>query len=224
MLGNTDRGGTELGAPFFLSYGRTRRGTHHTAAKYYPDQQVEEFFNDLTVDISQLIVPPFHVPLGFMDRTMRSGMNWTRELLYALGTCQVLVALLSPKYLSSEWCGKEWHAFEQRDIHGLGQNTSPRQGCIIPVIWAPYPENALPPQVGADMIFSPDRAPDPKVPDLYQRMGIFGLKRTGLADEYQMTVYELALDIASVYYDQYLRFREFEPGDLRDVLGGGSGG
>lgn len=222
MPGSPDRGGTELGAPFFLSYGRTRKGESQAAAKYFPDQQVKQFYSDLAVNISQLIVPPIGVPLGFMDQTMRSGVDWGEELLHALGTCQVLVALLSQKYLtSSEWCGKEWNAFEKREIHRLNQRTSPRQGCIIPVVWAPYPEESLPSQISADMIFSPGDQPDPGLPDLYQTHGIMGLMRMNQETSYQITVWQLAMDIRDVYYGQYVKFRKFKPTDLRNVFGGG---
>jgi len=223
VLGNADRGGNELGTPFFLSYGRTREDIPQVAEEYSPDQQVHQFFNDLTVNISQLITLPIGMRHGFMDRTMRGGVNWSGELLHALGTCQILVALLSPKYLSSEWCRKEWNAFEQRNIRALGQGVSPRQGCIIPVKWVPYPENLLPPRISADMIFSPDDQPQRDVPDLYRQHGVFGLKRMGQNTSYGIIVWQLAMDISRVYYGQYVAFKEFKPEDLRDIFGGGGG-
>ena len=64
---------------------------------------------------------------GFMDLSMNPGSEWRGELLEAVGTCKVFVALLSPSYTASEWCGKEWDAFSRRKVTGgdPGGNTGP---------------------------------------------------------------------------------------------------
>ena len=98
--------------------GRSERGDD-------PDEHVEEFFHDLAENVGQLISLRADVPAGFMDQEMRGGMQWTDELLHAVGTCQVLVALLSARYLKSDWCTMEWHAFSQRTVRRLEGTTPP---------------------------------------------------------------------------------------------------
>jgi hypothetical protein len=79
--------------------------------------------------------------IGFFDiEGLRTGVRWREELADALGTCQVLVALLSTPYLDSEWCGKEWHAFTLREREPLPVAIGfKNQGPIIPIRWAPVP-------------------------------------------------------------------------------------
>jgi hypothetical protein len=201
------------GSPFFLSYA----GASDRSAAV---RAVEEFFQDLAENVGQLIYLRPDVPAGFMDRKMRGGMKLTDELIHAMGACQVMVALLSARYLESEWCGKEWHAFSQRTVRRLpGRNAQPRQGCIIPVIWAPLPAS-LPSQISAELVFLPSRQPDPDVPDHYQENGIFGMMRGGLRNSYQIVTWQLAKHIAHIYHSQRTEARKFEPGELRNIFRG----
>src|ERR1700722_16291108 len=55
---------------------------------------------DLAVNIRHLLSLPGAIPAGFMGQESRGSMYWTDELLHAVGTCQVLVALLSARYLA----------------------------------------------------------------------------------------------------------------------------
>jgi TIR domain len=200
------------GSPFFLSYaGASERSAAVRA--------VEEFFQDLTENVGQLIYLRPDVPAGFMDREMRGGMQWTDELIHAVGTCQVMVALLSARYLQSEWCGKEWHAFSQRAVRRLpDRNAQARQGCIIPVMWAPLPA-PLPPEISAELIFLPGRQPDPDVPDHYQENGIFGMMRVDrLRNSYQIVTWQLAKHIAHIYHSQRTDARKFEPDELHNIF------
>jgi hypothetical protein len=168
----------------------------------------------------QVSLPP-DVPEGFLDQTMRGGMEWTVELTRAVGTCQVLVALLSAPYLESQWCWSEWWAFEQRAVRSLpGKTAPPRSGCIIPVLWAPL-RAALPGRISSRQIFSPDLEPDPKVPAQYEENGIFGLMRMGEPDNsYQIVAWQLSRLIADIYQSQLTEPREFDPVELRNCLPG----
>jgi hypothetical protein len=210
---------TDEGSPFFFSYAHAAERSPGGGAAHDPDQYVEQFFQDLSENVGQLISLRVGVDAGFMDREMRGGMQWPDELLHALGTCQVLVALLSVRYLKSEWCGKEWHAFSQRTVRRLeSRKANPRQGCIIPVIWAPLPA-ALPTQISKELIFSPTRRPNPDVPGQYQENGIFGLLRMrGLKDAYDVVTWQLAMHISRVYYSQRVEFREFKDEELRSIF------
>lgn len=203
------------GPPFFLSYARTVERSRGTARVPGPDRRVEDFFHDLAENVGQLIHLPADVPAGFMDQEMRGGMQWTDELLYAVGTCQVLVALLSAPYLKSEWCRMEWHAFDQRTVTKVkGAQASPRQGCIIPVRWAPF-HDEVPPHIGKRLIFSPDRDPEPKTPDHYLKYGVLGLMTMGmLRDSYEIVAWQLSTHIAHIFHSQRTQARGFQLAEL----------
>ena len=209
----------DYGSPFFLSYARAAEGSVGASEANDPAGHVEEFFQDLAENVSQLIYLRADVSAGFMDQEMRGGMQWTDELIHAVGTCQVLVALLSVRYLKSDWCGMEWHAFSQRTVRRLeGANASPNQGCIIPVKWAPLP-SALPQKISPQLIFSPTRGDNPRTPRHYQQNGLFGLKKLrSLRDSYEIVTWQLAMLIARIYHSQRTEVRNFEPSELRNIF------
>lgn len=207
--------------PFFVSYARARDRSGNPGAGHFSDQLTRQFFFDLSEDVGQLISRTTGADVGFMDMGTPGGTHWLDELLHAAGTCQVLVALVSAPYLSSEWCGKEWCAFSQRTPQPFpGASASPRQGHIIPVLWAPVPF-ALPAPVGAEMIFSPTGTPKPELPAEYKANGVYGLLRTERRDSYQIVVWELAKLISRVYHSQLLEPRKFKLEDLYDMFHGG---
>jgi TIR domain len=204
------------GPLFFLSYARTVRGPAGTG----PDRHVREFFHDLMDNVDQLVYLGAGEPTGFMDQEMRGGVNWPDELMHAAGTCQVLVALLSTRYLKSEWCRREWHAFSQRAVRGrAGAATSRRQGCIVPVLWAPFRDD-LPEHIGTTQIFSPDSTPESSTLGHYLENGMFGLMRMGfLKESYEIVTWQLAMHIANIFHSQRTEAREFVLAELDADLG-----
>jgi len=209
----------ESGSPFFLSYAHVTEGSSGAGEAPDPDGLVSRFFDDLTENVSQLICPRADVPVGFMDQGMRGGMEWPDELLHAVGTCQVLVALLSARYLQSQWCRMEWHAFSLRSVRReAGTGASPRQGCIVPVIWAPF-YSALPEHIHRIEIFSPTRVAEQGVRGHYQGNGVVGLLRMNrLHESYEIVAWQLAMHIAHIYHSQRTEHRQFNETELREVL------
>lgn len=204
--------------PFFVSYARARDGSSNPDVLHFSDQMTRKFFADLAENVGQLISMSAGADVGYMDVGMQGGVNWPDELLHAAGTCQVLIALLSAPYLSSEWCGKEWCAFSRRTRQSFpGVPATPRQGHIIPVIWAPL-QFAGPPPVSKEMFFLPTSHPNPDLPAEYRKNGIFGLLRMGQSDSYQIIVWQLAMLISKVYHSQRLRTRRFQLDDLNDCF------
>jgi hypothetical protein len=206
----------DYGPPFFLSYARAREGSARAGD---PDEHVERFFNELWENVGELISGPAGVPPGYMDREMRGGMWWTDELMSAVGTCQILVALLSARYLNSQWCRMEWHAFSQRTVRRLdGADRSSHQSCIVPVIWAPF-SSPLPDHIRPTLVFRPQREPNRRVPGQYEENGIFGLMRMGEPkNSYQIVAWQLAMTIAKIYHGQRTEPRVFELAELRECL------
>ncbi len=207
--------------PFFLSYPRTDAKSGGRGGPRSSDQLVRTFFGELCDEIAPLVYLQSGSDMGFMDiEGLPGGMNWRPELIQALGTCQVLVSLLSAPYLNSEWCGREWHAFTLRNrITVNGTNASPYQGCIIPVLWAPVPFEV--PAVIKDRvtIFSPKPTRrDPDLPRLYEQRGIFGLMRAREEEAVSEIVGQLARLIQKIYYGQRLEPRAFEPHELINIF------
>jgi TIR domain len=209
----------DYGSPFFLSYAHVTGGPAGTGEGLDPNGLAGRFFRDLADNVALLIPRRADVPAGFMDQRIRGGVRWTDELLHAVGTCQVLVALLSASYMRSEWCRMEWHAFSLREVSRIpGADASPRQGCIVPVIWAPL-HSEPPEHVRLTQTFSPDPEPDPRADGHYKRNGVIGLMKVRrLNDYYEIVAWQLALHIADILYSQRTEHRKFEEKELRRVL------
>jgi hypothetical protein len=135
--------GTDNRPPlFFLSYARSKDADSDLLAEVPRNSEVIAFFRDVVALVRQLHE---HLPgdrLGFMDVNVETGRVWESQLLHAVGTCQVFVALLSPPYLkSSEWCAMEWDLFSQRQTETVeGQTRAVDVSAILPVIWTPIPD------------------------------------------------------------------------------------
>jgi hypothetical protein len=207
--------------PFFLSYPRTDAKSGGRGGPRSSDQLVARFFGELSDEVAPLVHRSVGSDMGFMDvEGLPGGMNWHPELIRALGTCQVLVSLLSAPYLMSEWCGREWHAFTlRRRTTVQGANASQYQGCIIPVLWAPIAGDVPPVVKDHVSVFVPQptrRSPD--LPHLYEQRGIFGLMRAREIGAVSEIVWQLAKLIQKIYYSQRLEPREFEPQELINIF------
>jgi TIR domain len=201
--------------PFFLSYAHAGADSNKAAKRFY---------NELRGDLQTLVGLPVGTEMGFFDSEgLGPAVLWPQELAAALGSCQVLVSLLSVPYLNSEWCGKEWHAFTLRERQPRpGASRFQNQGSIIPVRWAPIPFD-LPPEVqGKVQIFAPQSTPhQPDLPELYEKEGVFGLLRTNQEEAFGRTIWDLAKSIQQIYYSQLLKPRDLDPDELRNVFEGG---
>ncbi len=212
----------DRGVPFFLSYAHAADALHPSGPAHEPNKLVHQFFADLTETVAQLIPLEVGAAPGFMDRSMGGGERWTAELLRAVGTCQVFVALLSPSYPRSAWCGMEWQAFSQRRVEKPEGGDPVTQACIIPVIWVPVPVETLPKVIRDVQLFSPEGKPNSDVALNYRREGVFGLLWMQWNDSYQEVVWRLARKIAAIYYDHAVEHCEFELDQLRNIFLEGS--
>jgi hypothetical protein len=197
--------------PVFISYAYAG-GESNGAA--------ERFFYRLRQDLQPLIALPVGTDIGFFDTSaLATGTRWRSELANALGTCQVLVSLLSVPYLQSEWCGREWHAFTLREIVPRpGTNGLQYHSSIIPVRWAPIPFR-VPSVIESVQLFKPSsnrRHPD--LPERYDEDGIFGLLQGGEEEAFQEIVWDLAKLIQQIYYSQLLIPKNLERDELRNVF------
>ena len=196
---------------FFLSYAHAGEGLRRPSDR---NAWFADFFDELSENVGQLIGRRTGSDPGYMDQSIPDGDHWTDRLLQAVGTCQVFVALLSEPYITSPWCGMEWHAFSQRTV-------IPRPGgadgqtAIIPVIWAPFDRNGAPRAVRAVQWFSPDGLPN--ITAEYRQHGIFGLMRMESPASHQ-AIWRLALAISGILRSCWVAPHVFNRNELRDIF------
>jgi FxsC-like protein len=125
---------------------------------------------------------------GFRDVTrIDLGAPWPDALGQALRLSRAFLALYSPSYFTSVYCGKEWTAFAERcRLHALASGAA-RAHLILPIVWTPikledYP---LSPEVGE---VHHDR---PELGEVYRKEGLRYLIRRHPADLYTQFVMEL---------------------------------
>lgn len=178
---------------FFLSYAHTPAWGSGAGD---PDHWVHVLYADLVDHIMHLTDLPAGVPAGFMDREMRSGVGWPEKLSENLATCRVFVPLYSPRYFSSEMCGREWYAFNERIVHAKAVSGS-TVSAIVPILWT-----------GVDFQQFPDSVRHIHIErfgERYTDEGIYGLiKLNRLRDEYQEAVLRLAQLIVRVAHESPL--------------------
>jgi len=152
---------------FYLSYARGDL-----------DGYLERFEEDLAREVRARTGA--REPMVFFDRdSIALGSSWPSAIAAVLAASRVLVALLSPAYFASEWCGKEWEVFRRRRDERAGLPNPP--GFILPVRW--IASRAVPRTVAEMQI---DAA---EFPDAYRREGLrYLMKLRRLEDDYEIFV------------------------------------
>jgi TIR domain len=209
---------TPLTPLFFLSYAHAGEGGRAPAAPRAWTRRVSKLFDDLSESVAALVSRPLGSYPGYMDRSIPDGGRWTKELLEAIGTCQVFVALLSPSYFNSHWCSMEWHAFSQRKVTRRSGGGGDHQTAIIPVIFAPFPHEPVPPAVGEIQWFSPNGLPNSDIAAQYEKDGVYGLLQMQLDSGYSGVVWRLAQRIAELHYSHLVEPCTFRQNELRDIF------
>jgi hypothetical protein len=180
---------TDPSAPvFFLSYSRPPGSTSG------PDSRVRRLFDDLTRHLSELLAFPAGQSIGFLDPTIESGVKWRRQLLHAVGTCQVFVPLLTPRYFGSEWAAMEWDAFTRRSVTSR-TGTAPAS-VVVPVTWVPTGPTEVPAAVRRYQRFRPGQSGESA--EMYEVEGLYGLMVMSFEDVYHFVTWKLAQHIARV--------------------------
>ncbi|MFE6866931.1 TIR-like protein FxsC [Kitasatospora sp. NPDC057692] len=123
---------------FFFSYARR----DHLAGGAFVDQ----FFTDLRDELARIEPEAGPGELAYRDtERLRVGDDWERQLSRMVGASRTMVALYSPAYFASDYCGREWTAFDLRTRRHEEQ-TGESVSALIPVLWEPPPED-LPAEV-----------------------------------------------------------------------------
>jgi FxsC-like protein len=121
---------------FFFSYSRQNN----------VDGFVRDFYKELNFYIQQSL--GISTDAGFFDETgLEPGDRWEAKLEQALSSARVFLATLTAGYVKSEYCGKEWAAFESRVQSYAAKEGIAVPPLIIPVLWMtsaePLPPNVL---------------------------------------------------------------------------------
>ncbi|MEO8339245.1 MAG: TIR domain-containing protein [Nitrospirota bacterium] len=100
------------------------------------DSWVESFATALTKVYRKLTG---QAPRVFMDReSLVTADIWETKICSALQVSQVLIAVISPSYIQSEWCQREWAMFSQRETEFREQKLlADEQGLIFPILLFP---------------------------------------------------------------------------------------
>lgn len=72
----------------------------------------------------------------FDESSIRMGDEWTTALAVAVRTSRIMVCLVSPRFLNSNWCGREVEVFHRRHVR-LENVRDPANatGFVFPLIW-----------------------------------------------------------------------------------------
>jgi hypothetical protein len=180
---------------FFMSYAHRPNNAG--------DHQVKHFYDLVYSHVDELLGLPPGQEAGFIDAEMTGGQRWSDDLAYAIGHCQVLVPLVSPRYTQSEWCAREWNAFLRRARRTVpGGSPSSGDLPVIPVWWTPYPLARFPAAIRDVQFFTADGLPRPEMARMYLHQGLYGLLQLGQPglEVYEAVAWFLAKRITDSYW------------------------
>ncbi len=166
---------------FFFSYARANR-----------DEYLNRFYQDLCDEAALKDYWP-NREIGFFDaKAIETGTIWDEELAKALRTSSVLVAMCSPDYVNSTYCGKEFQVFRERHREYVARYrpvNAPR--FIFPVIWG-HPGGSLR-EVILRYQLADDGMGEGKFPTAYMQEGLrYVMKLERHREDYKTLVTHLA--------------------------------
>lgn len=184
---------------FFVSHAAAQRSSPSESSK-----AVTRFIDGLSRDVDELTDRRTGVDTGFIDLRVQGGARWEEPILEAIGTSQVLVALISDRYIKSEWCGREWGAFSRRQVwQRVDRSQAEPDLCILPVLWTPIADTRrLPSIIARHQVFVPQPTDIMDLPDLYRREGLYGLTRVH-PEAYKAVIWQLAKEISRLARDYW---------------------
>ncbi|MFD0411363.1 TIR-like protein FxsC [Kitasatospora sp. NPDC127116] len=187
---------------FFFSYARRDFEAE--------DAFVDQFFLDLRNELGRLLGVDGPVEdLAFRDtEQLRLGDDWAERLATMLGRSRTMVALYSPAYFASLYCGKEWTAFRGR-VRRHHEETGAQVPALIPVLWEPVEQRDLAGEVNKVQWAQPDMG------EAYARYGLRALLRSGQAGVYEQVVRVVAERVRDAAARRLGELPEFDLGAVR---------
>ncbi len=104
----------------------------------YARKNRNDDLNRFVADLREKILLRMHLPpnevVFFDGEGIEAGAPWKQELSKALRTSRVFLAICSPDYINSDYCGKEFQVFLERyRSYVMEKRESPK--LIIPILW-----------------------------------------------------------------------------------------
>jgi FxsC-like protein len=97
---------------------------------------MDKFYRDLKEEVRLLLGAAKGDPILFRDeQDIDIGKPWRSEIINALQSAQVLVAVQTPRYFTRPYCGKEFGVMKTRE--SLLRTPSESIAAVIPVTWGP---------------------------------------------------------------------------------------
>lgn len=186
---------------FYLSYARIQQVRRSAAPQAEANRYVRRFFEDLSMNIGELLGLGVNERPGYVDLTADGGELWQEQVLHAAGSCQVFVSLLSPTYVRSPWCAREWHLFARRQATRRADGSAAHSTGFVPLHWVPMADPP-PPAIAKVNAFGGDL--DPRVRNIYHQNGIYGLLTTRQEAEYAQIVWRIAMHIMRMVSEQWI--------------------
>ncbi|MDT7841908.1 FxsC protein [Streptomyces justiciae] len=160
---------------FFVSYAPTPPSVGETDdGRPEADKSVREFYEDLLGEVRELSGTLAPRSVGHLDAADRGGARSVR----ALHDCHVFVPVITRRYFTDVYCGRQWHALTHRA----------RRGTLVPALWTPVPTTARP--VPVDLTLPVPAPPTEPVPvdgealKDYAKGGLYGLRADTEHPEY----------------------------------------
>lgn len=131
---------------FFMSYA-------HADDQPAEAGYVRTFFDGLTQAVLSRVEDQ-SPPVSYLDgANLQPGDSWPDEIAIALRQCRTFIPIMTARYFTRPYCGREWSLFEDR-CRSLGLPKLPP--LIIPILWVPPEEGTLP-EYATDLQFTFDR-------------------------------------------------------------------
>jgi TIR domain len=104
----------------FLSYART-------------DEQNHQFVSKLVSEMERQFQSQAGQPLRtFVDtKEIATAQLWDERIRGALEASTFMIAVLTPLYFTSEWCGREWDHFQEREVRWRREERLPSSDTLI---------------------------------------------------------------------------------------------
>jgi FxsC-like protein len=120
----------------------------------------------------------------FFDiKRIQATTDWESTRWEAISTSRVFLPILSPNYLNSEFCGKEFELFLARTRRAPGRSPG-----FVPLVWVPLLRQM--PRVLRDFQLS-----DERMPKEYSERGMRTLARMRRRQEYEIVIANIAQHI-----------------------------
>jgi len=182
---------------FFLSHAHPAGSKDAHRPQPLAEVLVRRLYEQLCDHLEQLCPPILGeaTPMGLMDSRIDVGEPWNQWLAEQLGCCRVFVPLLSPPYVHSDMCGREWAVFAERETWlRRGGTGAEKPSAIVPVQWAPFLGGM--PEPAARLQYNRG-----DFPASYKKFGLYGLMaRPTMKDDAADTIYLLAERIRDVAF------------------------